>query len=998
MVVAGAPPLPRGHTALAEAPAGEAPFVIQPIAGGRSVLAVSQLAGDRVAWARRIDERGATSPLQRFVDRRVIGAIERAGKPTWLTSDGSRLCVTSEGFSGDGTTCVASSPAAIVPVGDRVALLELTSARPPAKHVAKASPKASPKKASKSGKHATTKGKRAHANSSKATTKKGAKHAKNAKKKSPSHASKKKTHAHRAWRPSRPLVELFVRWIDDRGAVDAEPRSTGLHFEAPLDGMTLAGARARPPGIDVLWYETAPKRRSRTALGSGRLMAASLRADGSLDFASRVAVLDADVEYGRLKDHRAPRLVGTDSMTAYLGIGTKGECEAIRVFPKLGSIAPSKATCAVAPDLVAEAQSLEVVLNRILGDEPQRAFGQPKSDFGRVAWAGDRAYWQHAGKLRWAARADGAPHVAPAPFPTRRSRVAWGALGPDGLGIALVDGRVRYVQADQSQVSVQAATATVDRIGAAEIPSDRRRAVLIGSSAWMARGARTRVWWPGAHTGSPSPASPRRATVDTAGSTYDTSVLVGGISMGVALDLTGSGLVAARFDENGNSTPMARLSPAPVRAGFDACERRAGGAIAAGVSAHNPAEVLVFTVRADGAVSPPQRVPLPVQAGELGVRLVPLPAGGAILTGLDRRHVVWLDDDARPLGSADWPTDESDAACVDGRPMRRVVPGPAPKQMVPVPDTEHGSCIVGDAVWSRDGILRWLGTTTVGLDTYADVAVLPLGVLHAGIPDPVTYPPSPPLPAGPPPRCPPDMVSIGGEFCVDRFESMIADASTGEALSPDYPTTPNLLDFALGEWATARERVGDIHARAFPLPFLDPARIGRKTEPLAISRLGARPNGYLTGLVAEAACAAAGKRLCTLDEFVTACKGEGDTMFPYGDSYEEGVCNVFRDEHPAVILHDNASVGHLDPRLNRVWSKGKPLLQTTGQSPACRSKWGDDAVYDMVGNLDEWVDEGSGAFAGGFYARSTRSGCEAVVSSHPMSYLDYSTGGRCCRD
>ena len=159
-----------------------------------------------------------------------------------------------------------------------------------------------------------------------------------------------------------------------------------------------------------------------------------------------------------------------------------------------------------------------------------------------------------------------------------------------------------------------------------------------------------------------------------------------------------------------------------------------------------------------------------------------------------------------------------------------------------------------------------------------------------------------------------------------------------------------------------------------------------------------RPNGYLTGVVAEAACAAAGKRLCTLDEFVTACRGQDDTLFPYGDTYEDGVCNVFREEHPAAILHGNASIGHLDPRLDRVISHGRPLLQRTGESPACRSRWGDDAIYDMVGNLDEWVDEGPGAFAGGFYSRSTRSGCEALVTAHPKGYLDYSTGVRCCRD
>jgi hypothetical protein len=242
------------------------------------------------------------------------------------------------------------------------------------------------------------------------------------------------------------------------------------------------------------------------------------------------------------------------------------------------------------------------------------------------------------------------------------------------------------------------------------------------------------------------------------------------------------------------------------------------------------------------------------------------------------------------------------------------------------------------------------------------------------------------------------MASIGGQFCVDRFEAMVVDTRTGAPLSADYPTTPNLLDLVIGEWSTARERMGSVHARAFPLPFIATERLGDKPTPIAVSRFGVRPNGYLTGIVAAAACAAAGKRLCTLDEFVTACRGQADTLFPYGDTYEDGVCNVFRDDHPAALLHGNASVGHLDPRLNRVTSRERPLLRNTGETPACRSAWGDDAVYDMVGNLDEWVDEGNGAFAGGFYSRSTRSGCEAVVTAHPKTYLDYSTGVRCCKD
>ncbi|APR85513.1 Cell division protein FtsK [Minicystis rosea] len=976
-------PLPRGHFALAEAREVHSSFVLQPIPGGRAALAISQFAGERAAWARRLDAVGQ-GPLVRFVDRRVAGAFDREGSgTTFLTSDGTRVCLSNASWPGDGTTCVASTPAAMVPVGDRVALLELTTMRPPeppGKPASKAPPKAparsKPGKSSGRGKGSASK--------------------------------KKTTHAAPARRPSHPLVELSVRWVDERGAVDPEAKPTGLHFEAPLDGMTLADARARPPGIDILWYETAPKRRTRSALGSGRLMAASLRADGTLDFASRVAVLDADVEYGRLKDHHAPRLVGNDQATAYLGLGAKGECEVIRVRPALSHVTPPPAACAVAADrLAGQLDAAELTtFERILADEPRRAFGQPKTDVGLVAWAGDRAFYLHDGALRSATRDGGPPRDEPAPFPAHRARIAWGALTPDGEGLAFVDGGVVHVDARPATPAIAHVTAPAavapGTISAPELSLDRRRAVRIGSTWWRSRGDRLRLYPDVAPAPRPSPSVAQSATPVNVDPHPDTSVLVGGPSHGVSLDLGGGALRVAQMSPTGELTRLAVIAPSPVRPGFDACERAAGGAIVAGISAQNPAEVVAFTVDASGHAGPVHRTALPVRAGELAVRVVPLPSGGAWLLDADRRRVVWLGDDASLLGSAEWPAAESDAVCIDGRPMRRVVPGPAPGQFVNVPDSAEGACVLGDAVWGLDGHLRWLGATAVGLDSRADVVSLPLipALSH------VTPPPAvssdtvsaPVAAVDPPRRCPADMVSIGGRYCVDRFESMIVDARTGEALSPDYPTTPNLLDFALGEWATARERTGNIHARAFPMPWISPSRLGDKPEPVAVARLGVRPNGYMTGLVAEAACTAAGKRLCSLDEFVMACRGEGDTLFPYGDTYEDGVCNVYREEHPAAMLHNNASVGHLDPRLNRVWSKGKPLLQKTGESLACRSKWGDDAVYDMVGNLDEWVNEGAGAFAGGFYARSTRSGCEALVTAHPKSYLDYSTGVRCCRD
>ena len=131
---------------------------------------------------------------------------------------------------------------------------------------------------------------------------------------------------------------------------------------------------------------------------------------------------------------------------------------------------------------------------------------------------------------------------------------------------------------------------------------------------------------------------------------------------------------------------------------------------------------------------------------------------------------------------------------------------------------------------------------------------------------------------------------------------------------------------------------------------------------------------------------------------------------------------------PGIVLHDNPSIGHFDPRMNLVAEKdGLPLLRATRATPRCKSEWGDDAAWDLHGNLDEWVspdesdpDAGAptseggaspsdgraasrdggkaphnGLFLGGFYSRSKRDGYLSRVSQHQLTYLNYSTGARC---
>jgi formylglycine-generating enzyme len=255
--------------------------------------------------------------------------------------------------------------------------------------------------------------------------------------------------------------------------------------------------------------------------------------------------------------------------------------------------------------------------------------------------------------------------------------------------------------------------------------------------------------------------------------------------------------------------------------------------------------------------------------------------------------------------------------------------------------------------------------------------------------------PLPELLPGAPPAvssgCPPEMVSVRGQFCIDRYEASAVDGRE-RALSPYYPPSHDELVHLYGVFRGVTPR-----RLALPIPLPPQFSLDEGFEARARSVPGVVPNGYLSGVLARRICENAGKRLCTPNEWVVACKGQNATKFPYGDQYQEGTCNVFREAHPAVVLYGDASKNHLDPRLNLAEGPAGPLLRKTGATPSCRSQWGQDAAYDMVGNLDEWVDDDHGAFQGGFYARSTREGCDARISVHPPPYSDYSLGVRCCR-
>jgi len=250
----------------------------------------------------------------------------------------------------------------------------------------------------------------------------------------------------------------------------------------------------------------------------------------------------------------------------------------------------------------------------------------------------------------------------------------------------------------------------------------------------------------------------------------------------------------------------------------------------------------------------------------------------------------------------------------------------------------------------------------------------------------------------PPSGCPADMVEVAEEFCIDRYEVSLVDRDSGESLSPYYSPSRTIALAHIRRHKQQRRDAGTEMARSMPLPELPPWPSERDPVPKAVSRRGAVPQAMITGKQAQASCLNAEKRLCTVAEWRTACRGAANAEFPYGTEFMADKCNIHSRVHPADLLFGSAARGHTDPRLNTLSHDGKPLLWRTGSTESCRSQWGADGVYDMIGNLQEWVKDDAGlSVAGGYYTKATRKGCE-LVTSLPPTFANYTTGARCCAD
>lgn len=241
-------------------------------------------------------------------------------------------------------------------------------------------------------------------------------------------------------------------------------------------------------------------------------------------------------------------------------------------------------------------------------------------------------------------------------------------------------------------------------------------------------------------------------------------------------------------------------------------------------------------------------------------------------------------------------------------------------------------------------------------------------------------------PIAPRSECPREMTQVG-PVCIDRYEAHVARRNAEGALA------------------------------VFP-PWERPI----STDLVAVSAAGVKPQTFVSRIEAARACDHAGKRLCSLTEWYTACRGPEKTTYPYGPQFVKDRCNVGKPHLLSLLFGKDPKAWRYDEHFNHPDLARRPgFLASASEYPGCVSGYG---AYDLVGNLHEWVadavdsslpeklplkagirarlraNQGKGIFMGGFFSTTNQhgEGCNFVTIAHEPSYHDYSTGFRCCKD
>jgi len=226
--------------------------------------------------------------------------------------------------------------------------------------------------------------------------------------------------------------------------------------------------------------------------------------------------------------------------------------------------------------------------------------------------------------------------------------------------------------------------------------------------------------------------------------------------------------------------------------------------------------------------------------------------------------------------------------------------------------------------------------------------------------------------AAPLSSCPPDMVEVAGDYC---------------------PAPEQICDDYISE---KRDRCVRFRptVRCIGTPSPKHFCIDRYEYP---NEAGKQPTVAVSWDEARDLCATEGKRLCAAEEWTLACEGPEMKPYPFGFVRDAAACNIDKP----YILPDNSAYESVRTRAEEIARVSQS--EASGSRQRCVSDYG---VFDMTGNVDEWVVNERGTFEGpeyqsglkGGYWGPVRNRCRPMTTDHNRRHHGYQIGFRCCKD
>lgn len=228
--------------------------------------------------------------------------------------------------------------------------------------------------------------------------------------------------------------------------------------------------------------------------------------------------------------------------------------------------------------------------------------------------------------------------------------------------------------------------------------------------------------------------------------------------------------------------------------------------------------------------------------------------------------------------------------------------------------------------------------------------------------------------------CPIDMVEIDGDYCKQTDELCLY------WITIDGEKTDIMTD-RCGEFRTPVHCMVTLIHKHFC--------IDKYEFP---NRKGDVPKDWMSFYDAEKELKLVDKRVCTQSEWAFAAMGPNMHPYPYGDGFHRNhMCNI--DRHLSEVGLTGAQVMKVSDPTSEIAQKIRSQLVPSGSMPYCHSDFG---VYDMVGNIDEWVRNENGKpyisalMSGHQYGVRNRSTASTIA--HGPNFYWYETGARGCKD